>query len=498
MWSRVAAAALLGLASTATAQTSSNCYGDRCYALNIPDSTASSGNGDIFIQITAPTSYSWVAIGQGSSMSGSHMFVMYTSADGNNVTVSPRLGTGQRMPQFTSDTQITLLEGSGVSNGQMTANFRCGNCQSWSGGSMDFTSSSATWIHASRSGSALNTDDTSASIQQHGGDYGSWDWDFTAAKGGSSVNPFASGTATTTGGTSSSTQDCVPRPSGTASGSGSSSGTSTTSAKGPPWRTGGSWPSGTPWNNYNDKRSESSDDGVNYCAPGQSSSSSSSSSAGAQIGGGAALAAARRERRMQTAHAVLACLAMVIFFPAGAISIRMFSFPGLLWFHGGLQVFAYAMFTAAVGIGIYIGQGEYIQTYHGVIGLVVFSLLFFMPIFGWLHHQLFKRYGHRTFWSYIHIWLGRLLITLGIINGGLGLKLAGSPQDWIIAYSVVAGVVWFVYIAAAVLGEARRKKTLAGAPADVGRERKGSSHSSSSPSGSSQREFYGRKNRGEA
>lgn len=121
-----------------------------------------------------------------------------------------------------------------------------------------------------------------------------------------------------------------------------------------------------------------------------------------------------------------------------------------------------------------------------------------MPIFGWLHHQLFKRYGHRTFWSYIHIWLGRLLITLGIINGGLGLKLAGSPQDWIIAYSVVAGVVWFVYIAAAVLGEARRKKTLAGAPADVGRERKGSSHSSSSPSGSSQREFYGRKNRGEA
>lgn len=58
-------------------------------------------------------------------MSGSHIFVVYTSADGNNVTVSPRLGTGHNTPQFNSDTQITLLEGSGVANGQMTANVRC-------------------------------------------------------------------------------------------------------------------------------------------------------------------------------------------------------------------------------------------------------------------------------------------------------------------------------------------------------------------------------------
>ncbi|KAK7703709.1 hypothetical protein SLS57_010816 [Botryosphaeria dothidea] len=457
--------------------------------------TASSGSGDIFLQITAPTSYAWVALGQGSSMSGSQMFIVYTSADGNNVTVSPRLSSGHSMPQFTSDTQITLLEGSSVSNGQMTANFKCANCNSWSGGSMDFSSSSATWIHASKSGSALNSDDTSESISQHGNDYGSWDWDFSAAKGGSSANPFASGTATTTGGTSSGTQDCVPRPTGTGSGSGSSSGTSTTSSNGPPWA-GGSRPTGyPPWNNDNDKRAESSDDDVNYCAPGQTPSSSS---AGSQIGGGAALEAMQRARRMQTAHAVLACLAMVIFFPAGAISIRTFSFPGLVWFHGGLQVFAYAMFTAAVGLGIYIGQGEYIESYHGVIGLLVFSLLFFMPIFGWLHHKLFKKYGHRTFWSYIHIWLGRCLITLGIINGGLGLKLAGSPTDWVIAYSVVAGIIWLVYIATAVMGEARRKRAVAAAPPAYGTERKGSSHSSGSPSGSSQREFYGRKNRGEA
>jgi hypothetical protein len=54
------------------------------------------------------------------------------------------------------------------------------------------------------------------------------------------------------------------------------------------------------------------------------------------------------------AHGVLASLAFVIFFPFGAISIRLFSFPGLLWFHAVVQVVAYLLFIAAFGIGIYL------------------------------------------------------------------------------------------------------------------------------------------------
>lgn len=58
-------------------------------------------------------------------MSGSNMFVVYTSADGNNVTVSPRSSGGYDMPTFNGNTQVELLEGSGVSNGIMTANVKC-------------------------------------------------------------------------------------------------------------------------------------------------------------------------------------------------------------------------------------------------------------------------------------------------------------------------------------------------------------------------------------
>lgn len=58
-------------------------------------------------------------------MSGSNMFLVYTSSGGTNVTLSPRTASGQREPDFNSAAQVTLLEGSGVSNGIMTANVKC-------------------------------------------------------------------------------------------------------------------------------------------------------------------------------------------------------------------------------------------------------------------------------------------------------------------------------------------------------------------------------------
>lgn len=77
------------------------------------------------MQITAPTTYTWVALGQGTEMKGAQMFVLYTDASGTNVTLSPRLGVGEVMPQYNSAAEISILDGSGVSNGVMTVNFRC-------------------------------------------------------------------------------------------------------------------------------------------------------------------------------------------------------------------------------------------------------------------------------------------------------------------------------------------------------------------------------------
>lgn len=164
-----------------------------------------------------------------------------------------------------------------------------------------------------------------------------------------------------------------------------------------------------------------------------------------------------------TAHAVLATLAFGLLFPVGGILIRLASFPGLWWIHGLFQTFAYLLYIAAFGLGVYMASHmRMLHLAHPIIGIVLFVLLFFQPILGFLHHTMFKKHSRRMIWSYGHIWLGRFVITLGIINGGLGLQLAqrtrlfAPPQSAIIAYSVVAGIIWLIYVGSAIYGEMKR------------------------------------------
>jgi hypothetical protein len=58
-------------------------------------------------------------------MEGSNIFMIYADSTGTNVTLSPRKGVGEVMPLEDMTAQVTLLGGSGISNGAMTANVKC-------------------------------------------------------------------------------------------------------------------------------------------------------------------------------------------------------------------------------------------------------------------------------------------------------------------------------------------------------------------------------------
>ena len=58
-------------------------------------------------------------------MAGSNIFMIYADASGTNVTLSPRIGKGNYQPDTSNQAQVSLLDGSGISNGMMTANVRC-------------------------------------------------------------------------------------------------------------------------------------------------------------------------------------------------------------------------------------------------------------------------------------------------------------------------------------------------------------------------------------
>lgn len=67
--------------------------------------------------------------------------------------------------------------------------------------------------------------------------------------------------------------------------------------------------------------------------------------------------------------------------------------------------------------------------------------LLLQPAFGYLHHLRYVKTQKKNAWTHLHVWYGRVLIFLGIINGGLGLRLARDTP----AYSMAGTIVYAVF-----------------------------------------------------
>lgn len=72
------------------------------------------------------------------------------------------------------------------------------------------------------------------------------------------------------------------------------------------------------------------------------------------------------------------------------------------------------------------------------------------PIIGVVHHRGYKKTQSRSLFSYAHIWYGRSVMVLGIVNGGLGLQLAGTEGAMKQAYIAMAAIFPVLYAAGVV------------------------------------------------
>jgi hypothetical protein len=82
---------------------------------------------------------------------------------------------------------------------------------------------------------------------------------------------------------------------------------------------------------------------------------------------------------------------------------------------------------------------------HQKLGTVLIVLFLLMPVAGSYNHWRFRKTGKKTFVGYGHVWIGRILIVLSLINGGFGLKLAKEGSGGKIAYAVLAAVAAIAY-----------------------------------------------------
>ncbi|KAI0854146.1 hypothetical protein F5Y00DRAFT_256644 [Daldinia vernicosa] len=193
------------------------------------------------------------------------------------------------------------------------------------------------------------------------------------------------------------------------------------------------------------------------------------------IGGGLGVFAGfdvDKATRYRTAHGIIAALCFVVIFPIGAILMRVLPSRHTWIIHAATQIVGFVLYIAAAALGIHLIEMVRIppdgssllqipsKNAHPIIGIVLLVAMFIQPPLGFAHHSKFKRLRRRTFYSHAHLWLGRIAITLGIINGGLGLQLAEASEGLIIAYSIVSAFAWLMWVTAAVVGEMRRRENL--------------------------------------
>jgi hypothetical protein len=97
---------------------------------------------------------------------------------------------------------------------------------------------------------------------------------------------------------------------------------------------------------------------------------------------------------------------------------------------------------------------------HAVIGILLFIFLLFQAPLGYLHHKGYAATGGRTFYTYLHLGIGRIMIPLGIINAVLGVQLAGGDVWKTVTIAFGGGSMWLLYMISIVVGEWRRSRKI--------------------------------------
>jgi hypothetical protein len=111
------------------------------------------------------------------------------------------------------------------------------------------------------------------------------------------------------------------------------------------------------------------------------------------------------------------------------------------------MAFTYTLVLASTGMGVWMAVvTEQLDTAHAIVGLVVVGSLLFQPISGFVHHLRHKRSGRPNIATYSHIWWGRAIVALGIVNGGLGLQLSDNTVHGKILYGCIAGLFWLLWM----------------------------------------------------
>ncbi|KAL2068658.1 hypothetical protein VTL71DRAFT_14995 [Oculimacula yallundae] len=128
-------------------------------------------------------------------------------------------------------------------------------------------------------------------------------------------------------------------------------------------------------------------------------------------------------------HGAVLGASFMMFYPIGVVIIHGSSFKNAFTYHWILQVSLTATCFLTIGTGVYLSpSGVKFRDYlgmHQMLGGLVCCSLILQILSGYRHHVNFLRTIRKSWWSHGHIWLGRVALTLGVVNTKLGLDYSG-------------------------------------------------------------------------
>lgn len=161
-----------------------------------------------------------------------------------------------------------------------------------------------------------------------------------------------------------------------------------------------------------------------------------------------------RLHKKRIAHGVITSIAFVLLFPNFALTLYIlpsrWTVPAI---HAPLQIFAVGLALGGYAIGFSVAHDlQEGNDYHPILGhIAVLGVAVLMPVLGIVQHLRFRKLGIKTIWGVMHRYLGRFLVALGIINGGVGFHYAigknpNIPPASPIAYGIICASVGLIYV----------------------------------------------------
>ncbi|RFU77312.1 integral membrane [Trichoderma arundinaceum] len=118
------------------------------------------------------------------------------------------------------------------------------------------------------------------------------------------------------------------------------------------------------------------------------------------------------------AHAAFMVFSFMFLIPLGAILIRMEKWAK---FHKFNQTFALALVLTGLAFGILTSfnyqRSRGFHSLHQVLGFIIVLLMLVQMAVGILHHLKWRKTKQPTLFGKIHLWNGRIVMTVGAVNG---------------------------------------------------------------------------------